>query len=89
MNPELQPRLDLRQRRRGAFAAGDAVGDDADVMTALDLAVGKVMWRKIPPTGARTTCRMRSGWPSVMVSTCGRTRCRRSPTASAGKPEAK
>ena len=42
MNPELQPRLDLRQRRRGAFAAGDAVGDDADVMTALDLAVGKV-----------------------------------------------
>ncbi len=42
MNAELQPRLDLRQRRRGAFAAGDAVGDDADVMTALDLAVCKV-----------------------------------------------
>ena len=31
-----------RQRRLRAFAAGQAVGDDADLMAAVDLAVGEV-----------------------------------------------
>jgi hypothetical protein len=41
-NPELQPRLDFGERRRGALAAANAVGDDADMVAALDLPVGKV-----------------------------------------------
>ena len=42
MNAELEARRDLRQRRLGALAAGEAVGDDADVMAAVDLAVGEI-----------------------------------------------
>ena len=42
MNAELEPRRDLRQRRLGALAAGQAVGDDADVMAAVGLAVGEI-----------------------------------------------
>ena len=42
MNAELQAWRDLRQRRFGAFAAGEAVGDDADVMAAIGLAVGEI-----------------------------------------------
>ena len=32
----------VRQRRVGAFAAGQAVADDADVVAALGLAVGEI-----------------------------------------------
>ena len=42
MNAELEARGDLRQRLLGAFAAGEAVGDDADVMAAVGLAVGEI-----------------------------------------------
>ena len=42
MHAELHPRRDLRQGRVGAFAASEAVGDDADLMAALGLAVGDV-----------------------------------------------
>ena len=42
MNAELQARRDLRQRRLGAFAAGQAVGDDADMMAAIGLSVGEI-----------------------------------------------
>src|SRR3954452_9794372 len=42
MNAELQARCDLGQRLFGAFAAGQAVGDDADVVAAVGLAVGEV-----------------------------------------------
>ena len=42
MNAELEPRSDFRQRLLGAFAAGEAVGDDADVMAAVGLAVGEI-----------------------------------------------
>ena len=42
MNAELETRRDLRQRRFGAFAAGQAVGDDADMVAAVGLAVGEV-----------------------------------------------
>ena len=42
MNAELETRRDLRQRLVGAFAAGEAVGDDADVMAAVGLAVGEI-----------------------------------------------
>ena len=42
MHAELQPRRDLGQRRCGAFAAGQAVGDDADMMAAVGLAVGEI-----------------------------------------------
>ena len=42
MDAEFEARRDLRQRRLGAFAAGEAVGDDADVMAAIGLAVGEV-----------------------------------------------
>ena len=39
MNAELQPRRDLRQCRFGAFAAGEAVGNDADAVAAIGLSV--------------------------------------------------
>ena len=42
MNPKLETGRDLRQRRLGALATGQAVGDDADVVAAVDLAVGEV-----------------------------------------------
>ena len=42
VNAELETRGDFRQRLLGAFAAGEAVGDDADVMAAVGLAVGEI-----------------------------------------------
>ena len=42
MNAELEAGRDFRQRRLGAFAAGQAVGDDADMVAAVGLAVGEV-----------------------------------------------
>ena len=42
MNAELEARRDFRQRLLGAFAAGEAVGDDADMMAAIGLAVGEI-----------------------------------------------
>ena len=42
VNAELEPGSDFRQRLLGAFAAGEAVGDDADVMAAIGLAVGEI-----------------------------------------------
>ena len=42
MNAELQARRDLGQRRLGAFAAGQAVGDNADMVAAVGLSVGEV-----------------------------------------------
>jgi hypothetical protein len=41
-NAELEARCNLRQRRLGACAAGQAVGDDADMMAAIGLSIGKV-----------------------------------------------
>ena len=42
VHAELEARRDLGQRRLGAFAAGQAVGDDADMMAAVGLAVGEI-----------------------------------------------
>ncbi len=42
MNAELEARRDLRQRLLGAFAAGQAVGDDADMVATVGLAVGEI-----------------------------------------------
>ena len=42
VNAELEARRDFRQRLLGAFAAGEAVGDDADMMAAIGLAVGEI-----------------------------------------------
>ena len=42
MNAELELGSDFRQRLLGAFAAGEAVSDDADVMAAVGLAVGEI-----------------------------------------------
>ena len=42
MNAELEARRDFRQRLLGAFAAGQAVGDDADMVAAVGLAVGEI-----------------------------------------------
>ena len=42
VHAKFQPRCDFRQRRRGAFAAGQAVGDQADMVAAVGLAVGDV-----------------------------------------------
>ncbi len=41
-NAEFEARGDFRQRRLGALAAGEAVRDDADMVAALDLAVGEI-----------------------------------------------
>src|SRR5215475_987093 len=42
MHPEFEPRLDLRQGFPGAFSAGERIGDDPDVMAAVDLAIGEI-----------------------------------------------
>jgi hypothetical protein len=42
MDAKLQARRDLGQCCRGAFAAGEAVGDQADLMAAVGLAIGEV-----------------------------------------------
>jgi len=42
MNPKLETGRDLRQRRLGALATGQAVGDDADMVAAIHLSVGEV-----------------------------------------------
>ncbi len=42
VNAELEARRDFLQRRLGAFAAGQAVGDNADVVAAVGLSVGEV-----------------------------------------------
>ena len=41
-NAELEARRNLGQRRLGAFAAGQAVGDDADMVAAIGLSIGKI-----------------------------------------------
>ena len=41
-NAELEARRDFRQCLLGAFAAGQAVGDDADMVAAVGLAVGEI-----------------------------------------------
>jgi len=42
MDAERQPRRDLRQGRFGPLAAGEAVGENADMMAAVGLAVGDI-----------------------------------------------
>jgi len=42
MDAKLETRRDFLERRLGAFATGQAVGDDADVVAAIGLAVGEV-----------------------------------------------
>jgi hypothetical protein len=42
MDAELEPGRDCSQRGFGAFAAGKAVRDDADMVAAVGLAVGEV-----------------------------------------------
>jgi hypothetical protein len=42
MRPQFEPWRDLLQRGRGALAAGQAVGEDADMMAAVRLPIGKV-----------------------------------------------
>ena len=42
VHAEFQARRDFLQRGLGAFAAGEAVGDDADVMAAIGLSVGEI-----------------------------------------------
>src|ERR1700754_1813500 len=42
MNAKLEPRCDLVKRRLGAFAAGEAVRDDADLVATVGLAIGEV-----------------------------------------------
>ena len=39
---ELQPRRNLGKGCVGAFAAGQAVGDDADMMAAVGLSIGQI-----------------------------------------------
>ena len=42
VHAELQPRRELGQRLVRALAAGEAVGENPDMMAAIDLAVGEV-----------------------------------------------
>jgi hypothetical protein len=42
VHAERQPWRELGQRLVGALAAGEAVGENADMMAAIDLAVGEV-----------------------------------------------
>jgi hypothetical protein len=42
MHTELEARSDLLECGVGAFAAGEAVGDNADVMAVVDLSLGEI-----------------------------------------------
>jgi hypothetical protein len=42
VNAKLETGRDLRQRRLGAFAAGEAVGDNADLVATVCLSVGEI-----------------------------------------------
>src|SRR5271155_1694909 len=42
MDAKLEPRRDFRQRGLGALAAGQAVGNNADVVAAVGLSVGEI-----------------------------------------------
>jgi len=42
VHAESKARGDFRERRVGSFAAGEAVGDDPDLVAAVGLAVGEV-----------------------------------------------
>jgi hypothetical protein len=55
MNAELEARGYFRQRLFGALAAREAVGDDADVMAFIGLAVGEIqdMAKNAAHRGAR------------------------------------
>jgi hypothetical protein len=55
MHAELEAGRYFRQRLLGALAAGEAVGDNADVMAAVGLAVGEVqdMTKDATDRGAR------------------------------------
>ena len=42
MHAKLEAWRDFRERRLGAFATGQAVGDDADLVAAIGLTIGEV-----------------------------------------------
>jgi hypothetical protein len=42
MHPELEVGLNLRQGLLGAVSAGERIGDNPDMMAALDLAIGEI-----------------------------------------------
>jgi hypothetical protein len=42
MHPELEAGLNLRQGLLGALSAGERIGDNPDMMAAIDLAVGEI-----------------------------------------------
>ncbi len=42
INAKLHARRNLGQRRTGAFPAGETVGDQADLVAALCLAIGEI-----------------------------------------------
>ena len=42
MHAEFEPGRDFPERGLGAFAAGQAVGDDSDMMTAVGLSIGEI-----------------------------------------------
>jgi hypothetical protein len=42
VHAETEARRDLRKRRLGTFAAGEAVGENADMVAAVGLAVGEI-----------------------------------------------
>ena len=56
VNAELETRGDFCQRLLGALAAGEAVGDDADVMAAVGLAVGEIEDMAENPADRRARC---------------------------------
>ena len=82
MNAELEARRDFRQRLLGAFAAGEAVGDDADMVAAVGLAVGEIEdMAEDAADGRARRVQDTSGWLSttgmIRTSARRRARCRR------------
>jgi hypothetical protein len=61
-NAQLEARCNLGQRRLGAFAAGEAVGDDADVVTALGLSIGEIQDVAEDSTNRRAHRMQNSKW---------------------------
>ena len=61
MHAKLEAWRDFRERRLGAFATGQAVGDDADLVAAIGLTIGEVQDVTEDSPDRCAACRIRSG----------------------------
>ncbi len=80
MNAKLKAGRDLLKRRLGALAAGQAVGDDADVVASIGLSVGETQDVTEDPADRRAHCVQDT---KRLICNRGHGQNQRSPTSTA------